>query len=203
MAIATSLWKTAVEDFRYRVASEEPAPAGVSVAALSAAFALALLEKALRIGVQRKDFRGDRSVLDGLALSAQAASARLASLADEDIAAYNEYLAARRLKDAPAMDAALHTAIEIPLNVARAAVAGLDLCAGAAAFVPRSMSADFSTTVILLSGAARATLFSVDSNLAQLPAGSQFHDAALAERRQLEAQTVQKTERLLTKSNAP
>lgn len=179
----------------------EPTPAGVSVSAVSASLALGLVEKTLRIAGRRRDFSGDHGPLDQLQEAAQAGAARLAIYADEDVAAFNEYLASRRRKDAPAIDAALRMAIEIPLNVARAALAGLDLCAEVAGFVPASMAADFGTAVILLAGAARAALLSVDSNVAQLPRDGQFYRDALAERRRLQSQAFEKAEKLLDLPN--
>ncbi len=175
------------------------------MAALSASLGFALVEKVLRIAGQKKDFAGDRKGVNSIADAAQAASVRLVRWADEDVAAFNQYLAARRLKDAAAIDAALRTAIQIPLQIAREAVSGLDLCATAAGFIPRSVAADLGTAVVLLEGAARATLLSVDSNLRQLPVDCQFYRDVLAERDDLRRKSVQNAENLLenTNSNAP
>lgn len=172
------------------------------MSAVSASLGLGLVEKVLRIAGQRRDFSGDRGRLDQLADAAQAGSARLARYADEDVAAFNEYLASRRLKDTLAIGAALRTAIEVPLKIARAAVNGLDLCGEAACFVPAALAADLGTAVVLLAGAARATLLSVDSNLGQIPADSHFCRDVLAERRELHRQALQKAEKLLEPTNS-
>jgi len=205
LAIATSLWKTTVESFRDRVASREPAPAGVSVSAVSASLGFALVEKVLRIASQRKDFGGDRKRLVFLIDAAQAASARLARWADEDVAAFHQYLASKRARDAIAIDAALRMAIQIPLQIARESVTGLDLCAMVAGLIPAAVAADLGTAVVLLAGAARATLLSVDANLVQISGDSQFYRDVLAERQELENQALHKAEKLLeqTNSNAP
>jgi formiminotetrahydrofolate cyclodeaminase len=190
---AASLGKATIEEFRDRVASTEPTPAGVSVSAVSASFGFSLVEKVLRIAGQRKDFSGDRKKLDFLMDAAQKASSHLSRWADEDAWAFNQYLAAKRLKDAAAIDAALRRAIEIPLQIAREAVSGLDLCAIAAGFIHKALAADLGTAAILFAGAVRATLLSVDANLAQIPAGSQFHRDVLVERHELHDQVIQKT----------
>ena len=144
------------------------------MSAVSASLGLGLLEKVLRIVSQRRDFRGDLSQLGD---TARMESARLARYADEDIAAFNEYMACRRLaKETPqqredrecATAAALRTAIEIPMNVARSAIAGIDLCVCAAGFVHAFVAADLGAATELLAGAVRAALLSVDFNLGQI-----------------------------------
>ena len=52
---------------------------------------------------------------------------------------------------------------------ARCAVTGLDLRADAAGFVHEFVAADFGAAAVLLAGAVRATLLSVDFNPGQLP----------------------------------
>jgi formiminotetrahydrofolate cyclodeaminase len=168
----------------------------VSVSAVSASFGFSLVEKVLRIAGQRKDFSGDRQRLAFLIDAAQSGSSHLARWADEDAWAFNQYLAARRLKDAAAIDAALRRAIQIPLQIAREAVGGLDLCAVAAGFIHKALAADLGTAAILFAGAVRATLLTVDANLAQIPADSQFHRDVLVECHALQTQVIQK-------SNAP
>jgi methenyltetrahydrofolate cyclohydrolase len=169
----------------------------VSVAAVSASLGLGLVEKVLRIAGLRRGFSGDRVRLDQLMDAARAGSDKLAGYADEDVAAYNDYLASKRRGDMPAMDAALRAAVESPMKIARAAVEGLDLCAEAAGIIPAALAADLGTAVVLLAGAARATLLSVDSNLGQLPPDSQFHRDALAERGELHHQAQHKAKKIL------
>jgi formiminotetrahydrofolate cyclodeaminase len=180
------LAKTTIEEFRNRVASTEPTPAGVSVSAVSASLGFSLVEKALRIAGQRKDFAGDRQKLDFLIEAAQNASSHLARWADEDAWAFHQDLAAKRLQDAAAIDVALRRAIQVPLQIAREAVSGLDLCGIASGFIHQAVAADLGTAAILFAGAARAILLSVDSNLAQIPAGSQFHRETVAAMQEIE-----------------
>src|ERR1700688_3135729 len=79
-------------ELRGKVGGTEPVPAGVSISAVTASLALALLAKVLDITGKRKDFSGDRTRLDSLIESARAESTRLTQLADEDVRAFNQYL---------------------------------------------------------------------------------------------------------------
>lgn len=178
------------------------------MSAVSASLGLGLLEKVLRIVSKRKDFSGDRGRLSRLGDAARTESARLARYADEDIAVFNEYMACRRLAKDTA--AALRTTIEIPMNVARSAIAGIDLCTGAAEFVHAFVAADLGAAAELLAGAVRATLLSVDFNLSQIQHDSQFYRDVTTERHELESQVLLKTDALVQRiaaaidlSNAP
>jgi formiminotetrahydrofolate cyclodeaminase len=194
---AGSLWKTTLEEFRDRVAGTGPTPAGVAVAAVSAALGFSLVEKALRIAGARKDFAGDRAELLALADRVHQSSEWMSMWADSDVEVFDDYLAAKRRKDPPAVFRCLRRAVGLPLEIARGAASGLDLCAEAAGFVPAAVAPDLATAVILLNGAARATLLSVESNLTLLPAGTQFQRDTVAE--------IRKIEKLLERSspNAP
>jgi formiminotetrahydrofolate cyclodeaminase len=176
------------------------------VSAVSARLGLGLLEKVLRILSQRRDFIGDPGRLGQLGDAARTESARLARYADEDIAAFNQYMVCRRLaKDTPqqredrqcAIAAALRTTIEVPMNVARSAISGLDLCTDAAGFVHAFVAADLGAAAELLAGAVRATLLSVDFNLGQVPHDSQFYRDVIAERHELQNQALLKTDALV------
>jgi formiminotetrahydrofolate cyclodeaminase len=180
---ATSLWKTNVEALYDRLAGTDPTPAGVSLAAISAGLALGLLQKVLRIAGQRKDFRGDRERVSQLIVAAQEEAARLARYADQDIAAFNEYMASRRngLREEPS----LRSAIEVPLNIARSAATGLDLCAEAKNIAHAFVAPDLGAATELLRAAVRAPLLSVEFNLSQLPSDTQFYKDVVAEKDRL------------------
>ena len=61
-------------ELRDKVGGTEPGPAGVSISAVTASLALALLAKVLDITGKRKDFSGDRERLASLIESARAES---------------------------------------------------------------------------------------------------------------------------------
>jgi len=182
--MAESVWKSTLEGFRAQVAGLDPVPAGVSAAAVSASLGIALLIKVLAIAKTHSDSQE----IDDLMNSARVELERLELNADDDIAAYGSYITARRLPKGAHRDeavaAALHQAIEVPLRAARAATAGLELCTKAAPLTPANIAPDLGSAAFLLTGAVRAILLSVDSNLLQL-ADPAFQNTVENEREQL------------------
>jgi len=160
-----SIWKSTLEEFRDQLAGRDPVPAGVSVAAVSASLGLSLLMKVLEITRRRKDFDGDPAKIEKMLDSARAESRELERYADEDIAAFAEYMASR---GTPNQALALRKAIETPLAAARAAASGLKLCADAVVITPASIAPDLGTAAVLLAGSVRAMLLSVESNALRL-----------------------------------
>jgi formiminotetrahydrofolate cyclodeaminase len=161
-----SIWTDTLEEFRDHLAGTESVPAGVSTAAVSAAFAIGLLTKVVKIASRRKDFSGDRSLVTALLNQAQEASQTLSLLADRDIVAYRE-----RSRDM----------ITVPIDVARAAAEGLALCDQAKPLVHALLAPDLSTAEELLTAAVRSTLLTVSFNLQQLPEDDPFRIRVTAE----------------------
>ncbi len=187
----SGIWKATLESFRESVASGEPAPAGVSVSAVSATLGISLLQKVLEIVAKRKSFAGDRGRLASLRQAADNESERLTQCADEDVTAYRAYMEARRVKAAD-VETALRDVNETPLRAARSALAGLDVCADAAGIVNGAVAADLGTAAILLAGAIRAMLLSVDVNLQQHP-----DRETSVERREIEEKALRQLDSVL------
>jgi len=177
--MSDSIWAASLASFRDRVASAEPVPAGVSAAAVSATFGFGLLIKILEIASKRKDFAGDRELVGSLVKEAGKTSESLANLADEDIAAFRDYLDCLRRKQPTGP--AIRKAIEVPLNIARAAESGLLLCTHARSLIHAFVAADLGAAVALLSGAVSASLGSVEFNLQQLPEDDPYRIEVTAE----------------------
>lgn len=177
-----SVWTGTIDAYRGRVGGSGAVPAGVSVSAVSASLALALLAKVLDITGRRKSFNGDRELLARLIGSAREQSSLLTRLADEDIAAFDHYREC--LRDGTGVAAAARKAIEIPLAAARASVRGLALCVDSIGMIRGLTAADLGTAAALLSGAVQALLLSVDFNVRQMQVGEDI----VSERRQLEAE---------------
>ncbi|HEY2845325.1 MAG TPA: cyclodeaminase/cyclohydrolase family protein [Bryobacteraceae bacterium] len=165
-----SIWSDSLAAFSDSVAATRPAPAGVAAAAVAAELGVSLLIKALSItGGQ-----------DELLAAARLESAHLRGAADRDIGAVLEFMRAR---DAAAMQEATKEAIEAPLRAARAATAGLELCAKASGVVKDALAADLLAAQALLAGSLRAIFLCVDANLR---GREQQHPEALAERQALQ-----------------
>ncbi|HEY7887269.1 MAG TPA: cyclodeaminase/cyclohydrolase family protein [Steroidobacteraceae bacterium] len=171
------LAQVTLDHFRREAAGQHPMPAGVAVAAVSAGFALGLIAKVLAVSGRHNTLPGHAARLEPLAAAAQAASQHMMQLAGEDIAAFEAYLAARRLARSTeaqrqtrqqGIDSAVRRAIDLPLAAAQQAAAGLHLCREVAAFTSPALAADLGVTASLLAGAMRGFLLCAQSNARQL-----------------------------------
>ncbi len=187
--MSSRVWDSSLEHFRNSVASAEPAPAGVAVSAATASFAFGLLTKVLKVSGRRKDFSGDAAKLKALSSSATKESRRMLQLAEEDIAAFNTYMASARLphtndreraRRQRAIDSAVRKAIDVPLDAARTAAAGLALCADATSMAHIGVMADLGAAASLLASAMRVFLLCVDSNIRQLASDASKYRAEVA-----------------------
>jgi methenyltetrahydrofolate cyclohydrolase len=181
--MADSVWSNTLEHFRERVATLEPVPAGVTIAAISAALALALLSKVLQVTRKRKDFAGDAELIASLMDDTRKTSDALSRLADDDVAVYHEYLECLRSKQ-PA-GGAIRRTIEVPLDVARTASHGIALCDKASGHVHKVVAPDLGIAAGLLAGVVRSTLVTVNANIGQLPANDPYREQASAEAHRL------------------
>lgn len=181
--MSDSIWTYTLEAFRDRIASREPVPAGVAVAAVSSAFALALLCKVLQVTLNHKDFAGDADLISQLLADSLHTSQTLSRLADDDVAAFREFMACSKDPAASAdqRDAALRSSINVPLDVARTASFGISLCERAKGHIHWVLAPDLGIAAGLLAGAVRATLLTVNSNLEHLPEHHPFRLEASAE----------------------
>jgi formiminotetrahydrofolate cyclodeaminase len=181
--MSDSVWTSTLEGFRDRIASNEPAPAGVAVAAVSSALALALLSKVLQVTRNRKDFAGDADLIGQLLAASLSTYQTLSRLADDDVAAFREFMACSKDPAASAeqRDASLRSAINVPLDVARTATFGISLCEKAKGHIHSALAPDLGIAAGLLAGAVRATLLTVNSNLEHLPEHHRFRIEASAE----------------------
>ena len=168
--MSDSIWSATLAAFRDRLASTDSVPAGVSTAAVSAAFALSLLGKVLAIAAKRKNFSGDRALAESLIVQAREQALHLSRLADRDIVAYHE-----RSREM----------ITVPIDVARAAVSGLALCEQAKDLAHALVAPDLGTAEELLAAAVRSTLLTATFNLQQLPEDDPYRIEATAEVKRL------------------
>lgn len=200
------VWESTLEDFRSAAESGKSTPAGVAISAVSASFALGLLAKVLTVSARRKDFAGDAAVIQKLADSAKAESKRMLLYAEEDMAAFNAYMASVRLAQSNdreredrrrAIETAICETIEIPMAAARAAAAGISLCADAVELVHAHVAADLGAAATLLSGALRVFLLCADSNLQQLAPEPSAYRSLMTGRREWENKALQQADSVL------
>jgi len=181
MTPGDDLSQATLEHFRREAAGQHPMPAGVAIAAVSAGFALGLTAKVLRVGARQKPPPADTSRPEVLVTAAQSASQRMLALANADVAAFEAYLAARRLPHSTesesqtrqqAIDTAVRRTVDVPLAAAQEAAAGLRLCDELSAFTPPALLADLGVIASLMAGALRGFLLCAESNVRNLAPGS-------------------------------
>jgi methenyltetrahydrofolate cyclohydrolase len=204
--MASAMSGSTLEHFRSTVASGEPVPAGVSVSAVSASFALGLLAKVLKVSGRRKDFAGDMAKLEALGDSARAASKQMMQFAEEDMLAFNAYMTSARLPQATdgekaerkrAVDAAVRKAIDLPLEAARAAASGIGLCSDSTGMVHAFVAADLGAAASLLAGALRVFLLCADSNIRQMTSDAAAYRDAITARPDIEARGLRQADSVL------
>lgn len=177
--MSASIWSGTLAEFRDKVGGTDPVPAGVSISAVTASLALALIAKVLQIKRARTT----------LLAAVQRESTQLAQLADEDIRAFERYMDCVRGKQP--RDGAMREAIRIPMDAARSALHGIELCREATALFSTGLTAaDLGTAASLLRGAAQAMLLSAEANLAYLPPGDPFRAETAGEVTTLRAQSA-------------
>lgn len=186
-----SIWTATLEQLRDRMASHEPVPAGVTAAAVSATLAVALLAKVLQVTLRHKEFKGDPKLIGALLEDARKTFMQLSGLADDDVAAFQEYLDCVRGKRPTGP--ALRKTIDVPLNVARSTSLGIALCEKSAGHVHAVVAPDLRIAVALLEGALRSVLVTLKSNLQQLPSGDPYRNEVAAEGLQLAAKSERRS----------
>ncbi len=119
-----------MELFRFidTLSSDAPAPGGGSVAALSGALSAALSSMVANLTYGRKEYRRCNTVMEQLSVQAQTLIKQYLDLIDQDTAAFNGYMTARKLpkksdeekkvREASMENAAKHMT-EIPLETLR------------------------------------------------------------------------------------
>jgi formiminotetrahydrofolate cyclodeaminase len=151
-----------------------------------------VLKSVLEVAARKHDSARPRELI----AAAGEAAERLVELAAADGAAYAAYMQARRERS-PEVQAALRRAIESPLNAARAAAGGIDLCLEAADFTRGAIVADVAGAAALLAGAAKATLCTVDANLRAVD-DQAIAQAVAAEAKMLKMHAIRQAEAVLT-----
>lgn len=162
------LWEQRLSDFRDAVA-REPMPGCGAVAVVSADLGLSLVLKGLHLS-QHHDANSPRQALidEGASLTQ-----RLAPLAQEDVAAFEAFMAAvaRDKEDEGRLDAihaAADKAVEVPMKTAQLCVAALVLTQQALEHIERQFVSDALAGARLIHAALHSVLFNVDANAGQL-----------------------------------
>ncbi|MFJ8893936.1 cyclodeaminase/cyclohydrolase family protein [Leifsonia sp. NPDC102414] len=164
-----SLWELPASELLSRTASSEPTPGGGSIAAMTGAFGVGLVQMALAVTADPE--------LESLSERLGALQERIVPGADADVTDFESLMSAYRLPrsdDADreqrrgAIEAATVTATERPLSLVAALIDALDASREAASAVKPGILSDVVAGRDVIGGAAWAAIRTVDVNLAQL-----------------------------------
>ncbi|REC94801.1 cyclodeaminase/cyclohydrolase family protein [Kushneria indalinina] len=164
----TPLWQHRLSDFRDAVA-REPMPGCGATAVVSADLGLALVLKGLHLSQQHDASAPRQALIDEGASLKQ----RLAPLAQEDVDAFEAFMAAvGRDKDDEGRTQAIHaaaaTAVEVPLKTAQLCDAALVLSHQAREDIEQQFVSDALAGARLIHAALHGVLLNVQANAGQL-----------------------------------
>jgi glutamate formiminotransferase/formiminotetrahydrofolate cyclodeaminase len=191
----TDLASLSFSELTARLASREPIPGGGSAAALAGAMGAALVSMVAELTVGRPDAAPHEAELRELRDAAVARLQLLQRLAEQDAAAYEGVVTARRLpKDTEEQRAtrdgqlarAMVAAAEVPLRTAEVAAEVLDLAHRIAPIGNPNAVSDAGVGAQLASAAVRGAVLNVRINLPYLPAGAPLRETAAADATRLE-----------------
>jgi len=161
--------------FTAALASDAPAPGGGAAAAVAAALGSSLTSMVVRLSLDRSRYAA-HAALHGEALErSEAARLELLELADADAAAYDAYLAARRLPQettaqqesrTEASQRAAREAVRVPLGIVKACHEQAELLGRLVGRTNRNVASDLEVGAWLFDGAARSAAANVRVNLA-------------------------------------
>lgn len=186
----TTLADLTASELLDRLATHEPIPGGGSASALAGAMGAALVAMVAELTIGRPDAGERDEELRTLRDDANQHRARLLQLAEDDAAAYDAVVRARRLPRGTeeekaarrrAVDGAMLEAAAVPLQAAQAAAAVLEQAAQIAPIGNRNAASDAGVAAQLASAAVRGAILNVRINLPYLPGGTTLAAEAPAE----------------------
>ncbi len=135
--MAEKLTEKPLRSFLEELASSAPAPGGGSVAALAGALGAALISMVNNLTIGKEKYAGVQDDIKTLLKKSESLRKKLAELLEEDVAVYTQLSQTMKMpRDteeqknlrAKAMDRDLKAAAGVPMRVAEACVAVMDLC---------------------------------------------------------------------------
>lgn len=166
-----------ITEYLDKAAAGTAVPGGGSVAALNAALAAGLTEMVANLTVGKKGYEAVEEEMKALAGRASQLRSRLTAAIDQDADAYTEVMAAYKLPKATAEEAAVreqkiqdaikHAAL-IPLEVARDALAVIDLAGRAILKGNQNAASDGAVAAMNARTATLAAIYNVKINLSTI-----------------------------------
>lgn len=179
-----------------RLASSDPVPGGGSAAALAAAMGAGLVVMVAELTIGRHDYAEHDDLVSDLRDAARARKDQLLALAEEDAAAYDAVVTARRMPKeteaerelrATALRAAMVEAARVPMRAAVVAAEVLEMAERIAPVGNRNAVSDAGVAAQLAAAGVRGALLNVRINLPYLPVDEPLRTSAPDEIARLEA----------------
>ena len=189
-----------ITEYLDKAAAGSAVPGGGSVAALNAALAAGLTEMVANLTVSKKGYEEVETEMKALADRAAQLRNKLTAAIDQDADAYTEVMAAYRLPKATdeektirqqKIQDAIKQAALIPLEVAREAVAVLDLAGRAIRKGNKNAVSDGAVAAMNARTAALAALYNVRINLSSID-DKRFVEKLAQEGKDLQNQIAEK-----------
>jgi methenyltetrahydrofolate cyclohydrolase len=194
-----------VEAFVKETASPSPVPGGGSVSALAGALAAALSAMVAALTLGKKGYEGVEKEMAQLHSAAMALKQELMQAVDLDAMAYDTFLSALKLPKTTRaeeetrgleMQAAIRKICDVPLSIARSALAVLHLAAAVIEKGRKDIVTDAAVAVFLSRAALRGALYNVKFNLRSVKDTAYIQECLrLAE--EMETDAAEKEKRVL------
>lgn len=163
-----------IREFLDQLASPTPSPSGGSAAALAGALGASLVAMVCRLTVGRKNYESVGPELEPIIARADEKRRVLLELMDADAVAYDRVIANFKMpketeeqkeERARAIQIAFKDAADIPLQIASACAAVLDMVLPVAAKGNKNAESDAGTAALLAEAGLRSAAMSVEINL--------------------------------------
>lgn len=163
-----------VYEFLVEAASAAPTPGGGSVSGLVGALGVGLLSMVCNLTIGKEKYRDVEQEVRTLLAQSELLRADLTNLIEADIAAYGELNKALRLPKGTgeekqvrtvAVQKALVSATNVPLEIAHGCRKGIELSAKVAELCNRQVISDVGVGVLLCEAALHSAVLNVDINL--------------------------------------
>jgi len=195
-----------ITEYLDKAAAGTAVPGGGSVAALNAALAAGLTEMVANLTVGKKGYEAVEEEMKALAGKASQLRNKLTAAIDQDADAYTEVMAAYKLPKATdgeitlrkqkIQDAIKHAAL-VPLEVARNALAVIDLAGQAIQKGNKNASSDGAVAAMNARTAALSAIYNVKINLGSIKDAS-FVEKLTQEVEELQNQIIEKENKALS-----
>ncbi len=195
-----------ITDYLDKAAAGTAVPGGGSVAALNAALAAGLTEMVANLTIGKKGYEAVEDEMKTIAEEASQLRTKLTAAIDQDADAYTEVMAAYKLPKTTDYDIALrkqkiqyaikHAAL-VPLEVARNALAVIDLAGRAIRKGNKNAASDGAVAAMNARTAALAAIYNVRINLSSIEDDA-FVEELAQEVKELETGVVEKENEALS-----